>query len=45
MESLVRVDGEWAGKWEVGQGWVYRVPRTELRIKVGIENREVMDTK
>ena len=37
--------GNGQGNREVGQGWVYGVPRTELRVKVRMENREVMDMK
>ena len=29
----------------IGQGRAYGVPRMESRVKVRIENREVMDTK
>ena len=36
---------EWGGLGRVGEGWAYGVPRTESRVKVRMENREVMDTK
>ena len=44
MESLVRVDEEWAWNGE-GLSWVYGVLRTESRVKVRMENRKVMDIK
>ena len=33
------------GTGRVRQGWAYGVLRTESRVKVRMENREVMDTK
>ena len=37
--------GNGHGTERVRQGQAYRVPRTESRVKVRMENREVMDTK
>ena len=45
MGALVRVDGDRHGMGKVGQGQAYRVPRTESRFEVKIENRKVTDTK
>ena len=37
--------GNGHGTAKVRQGWAYRVPRTESRVKVRMENRKAMDTK
>ena len=37
--------GNGYGTGKVGQGWAYRVPRKESRVKVRMENRKVMDVK
>ena len=37
--------GSGHGMGRVGQGQAYRVLRTESRVKVGMENRKVMDMK
>ena len=42
---MVRVDRNGHGMGRVGQGWAYGGPKTELRFKVRMENRKVMDAK
>ena len=37
--------GSGHGMGKVGQGRAYRVPNTESRVKVRMENRKVMDMK
>ena len=45
MEASVRVDGNGHGMGRVRQGRAYRVPKTESRFEVRMENQEVMDMK
>ena len=45
MESSVRVDREWVGNGEDGQGRAYGVPKMDKRVKVRIGNRKVIETK
>ena len=43
IEALVRVARNGHGMGRVRQGQAYRVPKTELRFMVRMEDRKVMD--